>query len=80
MKNYRRKIERQTDSQTDGQTDGYTKKKIIIIMIIPRSSLFHSFMFHRWIFAPEFCRVAAFMQHVSVTCSVYTLVAIGVDR
>ncbi|XP_063865353.1 RYamide receptor-like isoform X2 [Scylla paramamosain] len=39
-----------------------------------------SFMFHRWIFAPEFCRVVAFMQHVSVTCSVYTLVAIGVDR
>ncbi|XP_068229236.1 prolactin-releasing peptide receptor-like [Palaemon carinicauda] len=39
-----------------------------------------SFMFHRWIFAPEFCRIVAFMQHVSVTCSVYTLVAIGVDR
>ncbi|XP_071550639.1 prolactin-releasing peptide receptor-like isoform X2 [Panulirus ornatus] len=39
-----------------------------------------SFMFHRWVFEPEFCRIVAFMQHVSVTCSVYTLVAIGVDR
>ncbi|XP_042240707.1 RYamide receptor-like [Homarus americanus] len=39
-----------------------------------------SFMFHRWVFAPEFCRIVAFMQHMSVTCSVYTLVAIGVDR
>ncbi|XP_063586925.1 RYamide receptor-like [Penaeus indicus] len=44
------------------------------------SSCSYTFMFHRWIFAPEFCRIVAFMQHVSVTCSVYTLVAIGVDR
>ncbi|CAL4108360.1 unnamed protein product, partial [Meganyctiphanes norvegica] len=48
------------------------------IFCIPFS--YTNLMFHRWIFLPEFCRIVTFMQHVTVTCSVYTLVAIGFDR
>ncbi|KAG8192043.1 hypothetical protein JTE90_025309 [Oedothorax gibbosus] len=38
------------------------------------------FMLGRWIFHPGFCPFVQFMQHVSVVASVYTLMAIGVDR
>lgn len=38
------------------------------------------FMLGRWIFHPVFCPFVQFMQHVSVVASVYTLMAIGLDR
>ncbi|XP_046667617.1 RYamide receptor-like [Homalodisca vitripennis] len=38
------------------------------------------FMLGRWIFPPWFCPIAMAMQHTSVIVSVYTLMAIGIDR
>ncbi|CAM1314144.1 Uncharacterised protein g6457 [Pycnogonum litorale] len=35
---------------------------------------------NRWIFEPDFCPVVLTMQHCSVSVSVYTLTAIGIDR
>ncbi|XP_070545492.1 RYamide receptor-like [Ptychodera flava] len=37
-------------------------------------------MLGHWIFGRGLCKVVVFMQQVSVTASIYTLVAIGVDR
>ncbi|XP_077999722.1 RYamide receptor-like [Glandiceps talaboti] len=37
-------------------------------------------MLGHWIFARMLCKIVVFMQQVSVTSSIYTLVAIGVDR
>lgn len=38
------------------------------------------FVLGRWIFLPEFCPVVQFMQHASVSVSVYTLTVVGLDR
>uniref|UniRef100_T1J7X3 G-protein coupled receptors family 1 profile domain-containing protein n=1 Tax=Strigamia maritima TaxID=126957 RepID=T1J7X3_STRMM len=38
-----------------------------------------TFMLGKWIFALGFCPVVHFVQHMSVTSSVYTLTAIGLD-
>lgn len=38
------------------------------------------FVLGRWIFLPEFCPVVQFVQHVSVSVSVYTLTVVGLDR
>lgn len=38
------------------------------------------FMLGRWIFLPEFCPVVQFVQHASVSVSVYTLTVVGLDR
>nr|QEE04287.1 GPCR A44 [Nilaparvata lugens] len=38
------------------------------------------FLLGRWIFPPWFCPIVMTMQHVSVIVSVYTLMAIGIDR
>ncbi|XP_075215220.1 RYamide receptor-like [Lycorma delicatula] len=38
------------------------------------------FLLGRWVFAPWFCPIVMAMQHVSVIVSVYTLMAIGIDR
>lgn len=38
------------------------------------------FVLGRWIFLPEFCPVVQFMQHVSVSVSVYTLIVVSLDR
>ncbi|XP_022251862.1 delta-type opioid receptor-like [Limulus polyphemus] len=38
------------------------------------------FMLGRWIFQPFFCPIVLFMQHCSVTVSVFTLTVIGLDR
>ncbi|XP_054722471.1 RYamide receptor-like [Uloborus diversus] len=38
------------------------------------------FVLGRWIFLPEFCPVVQFVQHASVTVSVYTLTVVGLDR
>lgn len=37
-------------------------------------------MFGRWYFDPRFCPVVLSVQFASVFISVYTLVAIGIDR
>lgn len=39
-----------------------------------------TFLLHRWIFWTQFCPIVQFLQHCSVTTSVYTLTAIGIDR
>ena len=41
---------------------------------------FTKVMLGRWIFAPFLCPAVLFMQVVSVTASIYTNVAIGIDR
>ncbi|GFY41964.1 g_PROTEIN_RECEP_F1_2 domain-containing protein [Trichonephila inaurata madagascariensis] len=38
------------------------------------------FVLGRWIFLPEFCPVVQFVQHASVSVSVYTLTVVGLDR
>lgn len=38
------------------------------------------FMLGRWIFAPAFCPIVQAMQMTAAFVSVYTLIAIGIDR
>ncbi|GIY87571.1 g_PROTEIN_RECEP_F1_2 domain-containing protein [Caerostris darwini] len=38
------------------------------------------FVLGRWVFLPQFCPVVQFVQHASVTVSVYTLTVVGLDR
>lgn len=39
-----------------------------------------AFMYGRWLFADQFCPIASAMQMFAIFVSVYTLVAIGIDR
>ncbi|XP_077863317.1 RYamide receptor-like [Saccoglossus kowalevskii] len=48
------------------------------IFCIPFS--FVQAMLGYWIFGKEMCKLVAFVQQVSVTVSIYTLTAIGIDR
>ncbi|XP_014677910.1 PREDICTED: galanin receptor type 2-like [Priapulus caudatus] len=41
---------------------------------------FSKMMLHAWIYPSAFCPIVLFLQTVSVSSSIYTLLAIGVDR
>jgi hypothetical protein len=52
----------------------------ILISIFSTPFTYTDFMYGQWIFSPILCPIANFIQICTVCVSVYTLIAIGIER